>query len=130
MTPLALLQPVRASLITAVLLQTLAAIAALLPILALIAFTSAWLGGQDLPGAAVVIAAVVGTSASALAASLATGSARAQDARPIERNDYQLEIFNPGDIPNTEQSLLLLGLGAGVACASRDDTRVRNCFRK
>ncbi|MGO1849163.1 ABC transporter ATP-binding protein [Microbacterium sp.] len=80
MTSLALLRPIRVPLISAMLLQAVAAIAALLPLLALIAFTSAWLTGDDVPGVGVVVAAVAGTIGSALAASLATWITHRADA--------------------------------------------------
>ena len=81
MSPFTLLRPVRAPLILAVVLQALAGLLALLPILTLIAFTSAWLTGATAPDAGVVIAAVLGTLGSALAAAGATWITHRADAR-------------------------------------------------
>ncbi|MFC6355927.1 ABC transporter ATP-binding protein [Luethyella okanaganae] len=72
MNHLGLLRPVRKHLILAAVLQAAAVLLALLPLLALIAFTSAWLTGDPAPGLGVVLAAVAGTLGSLAAAAAAT----------------------------------------------------------
>lgn len=108
MTPLALLRPVRASLIIAMLLQALAAVAALLPVLALIAFASAWLTGLELPGTGVVVAAVAGTLGAALAAAFASWITHRADARLTWQLQRRLaETIRHAPVPEVN--------GAGVA---------------
>ena len=81
MTRLSLLRPVRGMLLVAMGLQALAAGLALLPLLALIAFTQAWLTGGPAPALGVVLAAVIGTVGAALAAAAATWLTHRADAR-------------------------------------------------
>jgi ATP-binding cassette subfamily B protein len=80
MSPFTLLRPVRTPLIVAVALQALAGLTALLPVLALIALATSWLTDAAAPETGVVIAAVLGTLASALAAAAATWITHRADA--------------------------------------------------
>lgn len=81
MNPLSLLLPVRLPLLLAMLLQALAVLLGLLPLLALIAFADAWLADASAPAGALVIAAVSGTIGATLAAAAATWIAHSADAR-------------------------------------------------
>lgn len=81
MSRLSLLRPVRGVLLVAMGLQALAAGLALLPLLALIAFTQAWLTGGPTPALGVVLAAVTGTVGAALGAAAATWLTHRADAR-------------------------------------------------
>ncbi|MCL3861706.1 ABC transporter ATP-binding protein [Actinotalea sp. K2] len=72
MNQLDLLRPVRGLLILAAAFQAVAAALTLVPLLALIAFTGAWLEGDPAPGPGVVLAAVGGALGSLGAAALAT----------------------------------------------------------
>lgn len=81
MSRLALVRPVRGLLLAAMGLQAAASTLALLPLFALIAFTSAWLTGGAAPARGVVVAAVIGTVGAALAAAAATWLTHRADAR-------------------------------------------------
>lgn len=81
MSCLALVRPVRGLLLAAMGLQAAASTLALLPLFALIAFTSAWLTGGAAPARGVVVAAVIGTVGAALAAAAATWLTHRADAR-------------------------------------------------
>lgn len=81
MSRLALVRPVRGQLLAAMGLQAAASTLALLPLFALIAFTSAWLTGGAAPARGVVVAAVIGTVGAALAAAAATWLTHRADAR-------------------------------------------------
>ena len=78
---LALVRPVRGTLLTAVGLQALSAGLALLPLVTLIAFTAAWLTGGPAPALGVAVAAVSSTVGAALAAAAATWLTHRADAR-------------------------------------------------
>ncbi|QSB16661.1 ABC transporter ATP-binding protein [Natronosporangium hydrolyticum] len=118
MTRRDLLRPVRAALITAILLQALAGVLALLPLLALIAFTGAWVAGDPLPGAQVVAAAVAGTLGAVLAAAGATWITHRADADLTWRLQRQLaETIRRAPLPT------VTGLGAGrIKKVVHDDT--------
>lgn len=81
MSRLALVRPVRGLLLAAMGLQAAASTLGLLPLFALIAFTSAWLTGGAAPARGVVVAAVIGTVGAALAAAAATWLTHRADAR-------------------------------------------------
>lgn len=81
MSCLALVRPVRGLLLAAMGLQAAASTLALLPLFALIAFTSAWLTGGAAPARGVVVAAVIGTVGAALAAAASTWLTHRADAR-------------------------------------------------
>lgn len=66
-----LLRPVRGRLALAALFQAVASVLILLPALALIDFTGAWLSGEPAPGTEVVLAAIGGTIGSLITASIA-----------------------------------------------------------
>ncbi|TDC55951.1 ABC transporter ATP-binding protein, partial [Actinomadura sp. KC345] len=80
MTTLDLLRPVRGPLATAAALQAIGSLLALLPLLVLIAFTSAFIAGGRLPGTTLVAVAVLGTLGAALATAAATWVAHRADA--------------------------------------------------
>ncbi|MBO1752918.1 ABC transporter ATP-binding protein [Actinotalea sp. BY-33] len=80
MTSLGLLRPVRGVLILAMAFQGLAAVLTLVPLLALIAFTGAWMSGEPAPGTVVLLAAVGGALGSLGAASAATVLSHRADA--------------------------------------------------
>ncbi|WP_285600350.1 ABC transporter ATP-binding protein [Kineosporia sp. NBRC 101731] len=80
MTSLNLLRPVRAALVVAVLLQALAAVLVLVPLLVLIRFTESSLSEDPLPGTVLVVAAVAGTLGAALLSSAATWITHRADA--------------------------------------------------
>ncbi|MFB4313968.1 ABC transporter ATP-binding protein [Actinomadura sp. 21ATH] len=80
MTTLDLLRPVRGPLTAAAALQALGSLLALLPLLVLIAFTSAFVDGDRLPGTMLVVVAALGTVGAALAAAAATWIAHRADA--------------------------------------------------
>lgn len=81
MSRLALVRPVRGLLLAAMGLQAAASTLGLLPLFALIAFTSAWLTGGAAPARGVVVAAVIGTVGAALAAAASTWLTHRADAR-------------------------------------------------
>lgn len=81
MSCLALVRPVRGLLLAAMGLQAAASTLGLLPLFALIAFTSAWLTGGAAPARGVVVAAVIGTVGAALAAAASTWLTHRADAR-------------------------------------------------
>ncbi|GAA2107095.1 ABC transporter ATP-binding protein [Streptomyces synnematoformans] len=80
MTRFDLLRPARVPLAAAVALQTLAGLLTLLPLLALVAFTDAWIAGDPTPGTGVVVAAVAGPLGAALASAAATWLTHRADA--------------------------------------------------
>ncbi|OLT35215.1 hypothetical protein BJF79_07180 [Actinomadura sp. CNU-125] len=80
MTPLHLLRPVRGPLAAAAVLQAIGSLLALLPLLVLISFTSAFIADDRLPGATLAVAAVLGTVGAALATAAATWVAHRADA--------------------------------------------------
>lgn len=118
MTRLELLRPVRGPLLTAIALQAAAGALALLPLLALIGFTDAWLTGGAAPGAPVVTAAVAGTIGAALAAAAATWLTHRADADLALRLQRRLaETIRRAPVP------AVTGLGAGgVKKTVSDDT--------
>lgn len=81
MSPRTLLHPVRGALLGATLLQALSVVLGLLPIMALVVFTGAWLTGDSVPQRELLVAAIVGTVGAALAAAAATWMTHRADAR-------------------------------------------------
>ncbi|SCF41235.1 ATP-binding cassette, subfamily B [Micromonospora marina] len=80
MTSPELLRPVLGRLVPAAVLQALAGVSALLPLLALARFAGAWASGDALPGTTIVVTAVAGTVGAALAAAAATWITHRADA--------------------------------------------------
>ncbi|MGO1542866.1 MAG: ABC transporter ATP-binding protein [Gulosibacter sp.] len=80
MNAVSLLRPIRLPLIAAIALQALSALLGLIPILALIAFTGAWLRDAPLPGSELVIVAVISIVGAAIAAAAATWLSHRADA--------------------------------------------------
>lgn len=118
MNHLELLRPIRGHLILASFLQGVAGLLALLPLLALILFTGAWLTGDPAPGLGVLVAAIAGTLGSLAAAAAATILTHRADA------DLTLQLQNR--LADTIRHLpipVLTGQGAGrIKKVVHDDT--------
>ncbi|WP_052666010.1 ABC transporter ATP-binding protein [Nitriliruptor alkaliphilus] len=115
---LELLRAVRGPLTGAIALQAAAGVLALLPIVALVAFTGAWVSGDPLPGLGLVVAAIVGTLGAALGSAAATWLAHRADADLTGLLQHRLaETIRTLPVP------AVTGLGAGrVKKVVHDDT--------
>lgn len=119
MTGLAPLRPARVPLVGAVVLQAVSAALGLLPLLAIVLFVRAWVDDETVPATSVVVAAVVGTVGSLLAAAAATWLAHRADADLAWSLQRRLaEVVRRSPLPE------VTGLGAGrIKNAVQDDTR-------